>query len=134
MERRHATCIALNGKGILITGPSGSGKSDLALRLIERGAALVADDQVELSAEKGELIARAPTAIKGLIEARYVGPLKAPCAAQAPLALILEPGTPERLPELQAREMMGVSLPLLILPYFEGSTPAKIRLFLEQEA
>lgn len=96
MERHHATCVAINRKGILIMGPSGSGKSDLALRLIERGAVLVADDQVELQAEKGDLIAKAPAAIKGLIEARYIGPLKAPVLEACPLALVLEPGTPER--------------------------------------
>ena len=132
MERRHATCVAINRKGILIMGPSGSGKSDLALRLIERGALLVADDQVELNAEKGDLIARSPQTIKGLIEARYIGPLRAPTLDACPIAVILEPGTPERMPELQTRTLLGIELPLLILPYLEGSTTAKIRLFLEQ--
>ncbi len=132
MERRHATCVAINRKGILIMGPSGSGKSDLALRLIERGAVLVADDQVELTAEKGDLIARSPQTIKGLIEARYIGPLRAPVLDACPIAVILEPGTPERMPELQTRTLLGIELPILILPYLEGSTTAKIRLFLEQ--
>lgn len=132
MERRHATCVAINRKGILIMGPSGSGKSDLALRLIERGADLVADDQVELTAEKGDLIARSPQTIKGLIEARYIGPLRAPVLDACPIAVILEPGTPERMPELQTRTFLGIELPMLILPYLEGSTTAKIRLFLEQ--
>lgn len=132
MERRHATCVAINRKGILIMGPSGSGKSDLALRLIERGAVLVADDQVELTAEKGDLIARSPQTIKGLIEARYIGPLRTPVLEACPIAVILEPGTPERMPDLQTRTLLGIELPLLILPYLEGSTTAKIRLFLEQ--
>ena len=56
----HATCVALDGAGVLLRGPSGSGKSDLALRLIDGGARLVADDQVALSAEAGRLVARAP--------------------------------------------------------------------------
>ena len=132
MERKHATCITLNGKGVLITGPSGCGKSDLALRLIERGALLIADDQIELNVEKNEVIARAPAAIKGLIEARYIGLLKVTSQESAPIALILQPGTPERLPDLQTQNLLGVSLPLLVLPYLEGSTTAKIKLFLEQ--
>lgn len=132
MERLHATCVALNGKGVLITGPSGCGKSDLALRLLERGARLVADDQVEVTLENGVLTATSPASIKGLIEARYVGPLKVPAMAAAPLALVLEPGIPERLPEPQVRQIMGIPLPLLVLPYLEASTPIKIKLFLEQ--
>lgn len=132
MQRFHATCVAVNGKGILITGPSGSGKSDLALRLLAEGARLIADDQVEVTAESAVLIARAPAAIKGLIEARYIGLLKAPTTDSAVLQLVLEPGTPERLPEAQTHHLLGVELPLLVLPYLEASTPAKIKLFLEQ--
>lgn len=132
MQRFHATCVALNGRGILITGPSGCGKSDLALRLITLGAELVADDQVEVTAAPPRLIARCPATIRGLIEARHVGLLKVPTIEAAELALILEPGTAERLPDPQTRELMEISLPLLVLPYLEASAAAKVKLFLEQ--
>lgn len=122
----HATCVDINGKGVLITGPSGAGKSDLALRLIDGGARLVADDQVDVD---GALKARCPETIRGQIEARYIGLLKM-TSVETVLALAVEPGIPERLPEPQSMEIEGRRLPLLRLPYFEASTPAKIRLWL----
>src|SRR6202012_946602 len=95
----HASCIVLAdaGKfcgapadaGVLILGESGKGKSDLALRLIERGAQLVADDRTELFPENGALMARAPAALAGLIEARGVGIAALPFAAQARIALVV---------------------------------------------
>src|SRR5690348_6291197 len=100
--RLHATCIAIGRAAVLLRGPSGAGKSDLALRLIDGGARLVADDQVELAAENGCLIARAPAAIAGRIEARGAGILPAPAVAEAPVALVADlvaPGAVERLPE-----------------------------------
>lgn len=128
----HATCVAINGRGLLITGPSGSGKSDLALRLIADGAQLVADDQVELGSLS--LIATCPAPLRGLIEARYIGLMRVPFVESAPLALIIEPEDhPERLPEPQQREILGMSVPLLRIPYFENSTPAKLKFFLMQE-
>lgn len=134
MQRLHATCVSVDGRGLLITGPSGSGKSDLALRLIDGGALLVADDQSELSVGQGQLLAHCPAAIKGLIEARYIGPLPAPHAESAVIAAVLEPGTPEqleRLPGPATVTLLGVTLPLLRLPYLEASTPAKLRLWLK---
>lgn len=132
MQHLHATCVAWNGKGILITGPSGSGKSDLALRLIALGAVLVADDQVELGVQQGQLVARCPASIRGLIEARYIGPLKSRSQDEVVIAVVLEPGTPERLPEPATRSLLGITLPLLILPYLEAGTAAKLKLYLEQ--
>lgn len=133
MQRFHATCVALEGCGILLTGPSGSGKSDLALRLIERGALLVADDQVEVSVERGQLIARPPVALRGLIEARYIGPLSTDYSESVALRLVLISGSPERYPEPQTASLLDIKLPQLQLPYLEASTPIKIALWLKQQ-
>ena len=69
----HATAISINGQAVLLIGPPGSGKSDLALRLIDRGALLIADDQVALTEVDGVLHASAPAATAGLIEVRGLG-------------------------------------------------------------
>ena len=69
----HGSCVALTGKGLLITGRSGSGKSALCLQMVALGAELVADDRVQLRREEGQILARAPAAIAGLIEARGIG-------------------------------------------------------------
>src|SRR5690606_32729552 len=78
MATIHATCVALGDTGILLRGRSGSGKSDLALRLIDGGALLVADDRVALSLEGGRVIARPPAALAGYLEVRGVGPMPVP--------------------------------------------------------
>ncbi|HUH83985.1 MAG TPA: HPr kinase/phosphatase C-terminal domain-containing protein [Stellaceae bacterium] len=131
MIRIHGTSVALGGDGILLQGPSGSGKSDLALRLIDGGARLIADDQTELSLVEGELRLRAPTAIAGRIEVRGLGILPVPTVASAPLRLVVAlvpPGEIERLPEPQFCTLLGRNVPLLALAPFEASAPAKLRL------
>ena len=96
----HASCVAIKGKGILILGESGSGKSDLALRLMEGGARLVADDRTELTVERGRLCARAPKSIAGLIEVRGLGVVAQPFEKKATVALAVRlDGAPERLPD-----------------------------------
>ena len=96
----HASCVAINGKGVLILGESGSGKSDLALRLIDDGARLVADDRTELTVERGRLCARAPKSIAGLIEVRGLGIVAQPFADKAYIALAVRlESAPQRLPE-----------------------------------
>src|SRR3546814_17418763 len=85
MLRVHATCIAIDGRGILLRGPSGSGKSDLALRLIDGGALLVADDQVILTEADGELTASAPATTAGRMEVRGIGVVDMPHLPQVGL-------------------------------------------------
>jgi len=129
----HGTTVALEGEGVLLRGPSGSGKSDLALRLIDKGARLVADDQTELRRAAQGLIARSPPGIAGRMEVRGVGILRVPAVPSAPLRLVVDlvaPNRVERLPEPQFCDYLQCSLPLLALAPFEASTPAKIRLAL----
>jgi serine kinase of HPr protein (carbohydrate metabolism regulator) len=131
MDMIHATCVAIDRVGVLLRGPSGSGKSDLALRLIDGGAALVADDRVVLNVEAGRLVARAPNAIAGLIEARGLGPLAVRATASVPVGLIVDlvaGREVERYPEPEFHTLLGVRLPLVRLDPFEASAPAKVRL------
>ena len=123
MRRIHATCIAIDGRGVLLRGASGAGKSDLALRLIDEGAHLVADDQVELRAADGRLTAAAPPAIAGRIEVRGIGIVAMSCLAD----LVRSPDV-ERLPEPRVCRIEGIDVPVIALAPFEASATAKIRL------
>src|SRR5580704_15293502 len=129
----HGTTVALEGEGVLLRGPSGSGKSDLALRLIDGGARLVADDQTELTRKADDVIAGSPASIAGRLEVRGVGILEVPAVPSAPLRLVVDlvaPDRVERLPEPQFCEYLQCSLPLLAVAPFEASAPAKVRLAL----
>ncbi len=114
-DRIHASCVAVSGRAVLITGASGTGKSALALNLMALGATLVADDQVDLSRDGARIIAQAPPAIHGLIEARFVGLLNAKtCAkAQVILAVTLDQVEEERLPPHRSKFFLGCAVPLL---------------------
>jgi HPr kinase/phosphorylase len=130
MIRVHGTCIALDGEGVLLRGPSGSGKSDLALRLIDGGALLVADDQTELRRLGDAVVASPPAAIAGRIELRGIGILPCPSIAEARLRLVVDlvaPGAVERLPERESDEFLDCAVPRLALAPFEASAAAKIR-------
>ncbi|MCG5243161.1 HPr kinase/phosphorylase [Azospirillum doebereinerae] len=131
MVTMHGTCVLLSGIGVLLRGEPGSGKSDMALRLIDGGAQLVADDQVVLRAVDGRLTATAPDTLAGLLEVRGVGILPVPDADSAELGLIVDlvpSERVERLPEPVREPILGVSLPRLALAAFEASAPAKLRL------
>jgi serine kinase of HPr protein (carbohydrate metabolism regulator) len=124
----HASCVVIDGRALLIAGRSGSGKSDLALRLIDRGARLLADDYTQLTAEDGRLIATPPQAIAGKIEVRGVGILDHDHVAEAPVALLLDlDRSPERLPEepLATISLGGISIPTLGFAPFEASAAIK---------
>ncbi|MGE3623945.1 MAG: HPr kinase/phosphorylase [Bdellovibrionales bacterium] len=127
----NATCVAIENHGVLIIGPPGAGKSDLALRLIDLGAKLVADDQTELKVAKGALMASPPASIKGLFEMRHVGLIRMPYVASVPVALYIELALLheklERLPDLEDMILLDRRIRRLRLPGFAASTPAKIR-------
>lgn len=128
---QHATAVAIDGEAVLLRGRSGSGKSDLALRLIDGGARLVADDQTILRRIGGRVIAAAPPNIAGMIEIRGIGVVNLPVEDTAPVFLIADlvaSGAVERLPERRFETVLGVAVPLIDLPAFEPSAPAKLRL------
>ena len=129
----HATAVAIDGRALLLRGAPGSGKSDLALRLIDAGARLVADDQSELYRRGDALIARAPATIAGLIEVRGIGILRLDALAEAPVALVADLVAAEiieRLPARHSETILGLALPLIALAPFEASATAKLRLAL----
>lgn len=129
----HATVIAIEGEGVALAGRSGAGKSDLALRLIDRGAKLVGDDYVDLEVRANRIIASPPATIAGRIEVRGVGLVDMPYLGEAPLALFVDlDSPPERLPEPSTRILMGVAVPALALAAFEASAPLKVELALKR--
>jgi HPr kinase/phosphorylase len=117
-ETLHASCVAVDGKGLLILGPSGSGKSSLALELIAFGARLVADDRVDLMRRGAALIARCPAPLSGMIEARGLGLLRCEPLAEAEIALVADLGAAEtaRLPAKHDIVLLGCRLDLVRLP------------------
>ena len=129
----HASCVAIAGKGVLLLGASASGKSDLALRLIDGGATLVADDRTILRVKNGTLTASAPPSIRGLLEIRAVGIVKLPVRANAPIALVVTLGQEgARLPERGVWHPPAPLKPARFPPQIAldarfSSTPARIR-------
>lgn len=124
----------MDGCGVLITGGSGAGKTDLAIRLIDAGGELIADDQVLVSAQGGRVIARAPKTIAGKLEIRGVGIVDLPFreTAEVDLVIDLKPGRDiERMPEPAERMIDGVPLRLVELDGSEASAVAKVRLILK---
>jgi HPr kinase/phosphorylase len=131
----HASCVALSGAGVLLRGRPGSGKSDLALRLVDGGGALVADDLCEIRREGDRLLADLPESVdpgfRGRIALRGIGFLSLPYAGPTPLSLVadLEPGALAEAGE-SGREVvyLGIALPLIVLDPFQVSAAAKLRL------
>ena len=127
METVHASCVAIDGRAVLILGGSGAGKSDLALRLLDRGGSLVSDDYVDLTAADGRLLASPPARIAGKLEVRGVGIVERPFTGEVPVALAIDlEGRPERLPDPAAQAFCGLSIPLLTLNALEPSAPLKV--------
>lgn len=113
----HASAFAFQGAGCLVLGEAGSGKSSLLAHAMLLGANLIADDQVLLHADGGQLIARAPETLAGIIELYGLGIISHPHLASHPLHLVvaLEKGEAERLPELQQVQYCGLALPFVRL-------------------
>ena len=133
-ETLHVSSVARNGVAILISGPSGSGKSDLALRLIDRGAWLVSDDYTIVRRVKGQLLASAPETIAGKMEVRGLGIIEFDRVDDVPVGLVVDLGAPvERMPEaIDSVVVAGVTLPSIALHGHESSTPIKVELALER--
>lgn len=130
MEQIHASCVSVDDVGLLIRGTPGSGKSDLAARLIDGGGELVADDRVDLICRDGAILASAPAPIAGLLEIRGVGILRMPHRATARIGLVIDlvgHETIERVPESAVSDYMGITVPLLRIWPFEPSAAAKVR-------
>jgi serine kinase of HPr protein (carbohydrate metabolism regulator) len=129
----HASCVAIGEHAVLIAGDSGTGKSDLALRLIDRGAMLVSDDQTELTLDGERLMAAAPATIAGQIEVRGLGIVAMAHRSPMPVALLIDLGAPvERMPEPHTRSVCGIDVPLIALDPFESSAPIKVELALSE--
>lgn len=111
----HASCVSVDGRGVLIKGASGRGKSALALQLLALGALLVSDDRTILTAEGGVLVASAPPQIRGLIEARGIGILNAEIVPTAPIWSVIDLDHREtaRLPHPRVTEILGIDVPCL---------------------
>ncbi len=130
-DRLHATAVAIGGVAVLIEGPSGSGKSDLALRLIDRGAVLISDDQTLLIRAGSRLLARPPQTIAGKLEIRGVGILSMPHVADIPVAMLVRlQDRVQRMPDRRIRRIAGIDVPEVAIEPFHSSAPIKIELAL----
>lgn len=131
----HATCVAVGKKGILLKGKSGSGKSDLALRLIDRGHQLVSDDQVRLTVKDISLYASAPETIAGMLEIHGLGIMRMPYVPSVIIDAVVEltdKDSVDRMPSKKNILINGISMPQFLLYPFAQSAPLKIEQLLTQ--
>ena len=133
-ETLHASCVALDGRAVLITGISGSGKSDLSLRLLDRGFLLVSDDQTILRKIGERVIASAPATIAGKLEIRGVGIVDMETIQDVPVALLVElTSEVTRLPDdSRERPVLGVKIPLVSVDAMTASAASKVALALDR--
>jgi serine kinase of HPr protein (carbohydrate metabolism regulator) len=133
-ETVHASTVAIEGRAILITGPSGSGKSDLTLRLLDRGFVLVSDDQTIVKRDGDRLVASPPPTIAGKLEIRGIGVVEMDIVIDQPVALIVELTSEiQRIPDdNRERPILGVSVPLVSIDAMAASAPSKVALALDR--
>jgi len=133
-ETLHASTVAIDGRAVMISGPSGSGKSDLALRLLDRGFTLVSDDQTIVRKDNGRLLASAPPTIHGKLEIRGVGIVDMETEADVPVALIVELTSDiQRLPDDSLeRLILDVRVPLISIDALTASAPSKVAVALDR--
>ena len=133
-EMLHASTVSLDGRAVMITGPSGSGKSDLALRLLDRGFILVSDDQTIVRRTGSRLIAAAPPTIRGKLEIRGVGIVDMAHVEDVPVALVVELTSDiRRLPDdSRERPILGIGVPLISVDAMTASAPSKVAVALDR--
>lgn len=131
-ETLHATSVAINGRAVLLCGVSGIGKSDLALRLIDRGAILISDDYTLVKRVDGQLVATAPMTIIGKMEVRGLGVVAMPHVADVPVALLVDLFDKiDRMPlEPLMRTVAGMDVRVVKIAPLEASAPIKVELAL----
>ncbi len=133
-ETLHASTVEKDGRAVLITGPSGSGKSDLALRLLDRGFRLVSDDQTIVRKDADRLLAFAPPNIAGKLEVRGIGIIDMDSISDVPIALLVELTSDiQRLPDdSRERPILGLRLPIITIDAMTASAPSKVALGLDR--
>ena len=133
-ETVHASTVAIDGRAVLISGPSGSGKSDLALRLLDRGFGLVSDDQTLVRREGDRLVATPPPNIAGKLEIRGIGIVDMDNLTDVPIALLVELTSDiQRMPDdSRERPILGVPLPLIGIDAMAASAPSKVAVALDR--
>ena len=133
-ETIHASTVSLDGRAVMITGPSGSGKSDLALRLLDRGFSLVSDDQTIVRRDAERLLASPPPQIAGKLEIRGIGIVEMEWASDVPVALLVELTSDiQRLPDdSRERPVLGARLPLVSIDAMTASAVSKVGLALDR--
>ncbi|HVL78846.1 MAG TPA: aldolase [Sphingomicrobium sp.] len=133
-ETVHASTVAIEGRAVLITGISGSGKSDLTLRLLDRGFALVSDDQTIVRRDGDRLIAAPPPTIAGKLEIRGLGIVDMDWLSDVPVALLVELTSDiQRIPDdSRERPILGVAIPLISIDAMAASAPSKVAFALDR--
>ena len=133
-ENLHASTVALDGRAVIISGPSGSGKSDLTLRLIDRGFVLVSDDRTIVRKAGEKVIASAPDTISGKLEIRGVGIVDMPSVSDVPVALVVDLTSDiTRLPDdARERNILGIGIPLISVDAMTASAASKVALALDR--
>ena len=133
-ETVHASTVAIEGRAVLITGPSGSGKSDLTLRLLDRGFNLVSDDQTIVRRDGDRLLAAPPLTLAGKLEIRGLGIVEVEHLSDVPVALIVELRSDiQRMPDdSRERPVLGVSLPLVSIDAMAASAASKVAVALDR--
>ena len=134
LKRIHSTSVVIDDNGVLILGDSGSGKSDLALRLIDNGATLISDDISICRKNSNNIYLYCPPEIKGLLEVREIGIITVPFVERIKLRLVvnLKSNNNERFPKDSYFRILGIKIPIINIEGKNSSAVAKIKVKLNE--